>query len=935
MDLSANWIWTTLDDAKRNFTACARRVFSLDNQPAEALLDISADSRYVLYINGRRVGQGPARSWNHFKQYDTYEVSEYLCSGRNVIAVQVVRWGITNGRYIGGPGGLIAQLTLNGDETPFLITDSSWKMGVHTGFRRNVPRLAWGQAYTEQYDARLAPEGWTSTNFDDSAWIPATVLGPVGTDPWLKMEKRDIPMLTEEPVYPVRVFDACAVQPPSRSYHLDLYDAVRGPETSYQSARQAGVIIADLNAESDGEVVMIRMNASANLDTFDSMRINGEEVAFREDRATFSVRRGSNLLAAKFTNEGQSQPSWVFKGEVDVQMLSPVAGTGGPAAIYSTKDPEDAVLSGIWNASNIGELSDYLPKLRPVKPEESLLDVFALSNTREMLEGVEARIDSPQAICSVNSESATAYSPSQGDLEFLLDFGTEIVGFPEFEIDASEGTIIDLNCFEIIVNGEWNWTDNLNNTLRYTAREGWQRFTSTVRRGFRFMQVTIRNASRPVRIRQIRCIQNTYPVLNEGAFKCSDALLTSIWEIGRRTTRLCMEDTFVDCPAYEQTFWVGDSRNEALTTYAAFGDTRLVKHCMRLAAQSLWRSPLPECAVPAGYGGIIPDWSMFWVLACEEYIRHTGDLQFAKSIRPPVLQTCRFLISCITPIGLMRYAAWNMLDWAPMDSPSGGINTHENALMVETLRRGAEIMDAAGENEGSELRSAADKLVKAMNEYLWDEGKQAYIDSFHIDGERSTVFSQQTQTMVYLCNIVPSERIASIERYISDVPEGWVPIGSPWMMEFSFEALAKCGSQQAILDWMRKYWGQMLEMDATTCWETFPVVVNGRWKPTRSWCHAWSTAPTYFLSTYQLGARVMGPGKVQIAPEPCDLTWAWGRVPTVKGTVSVSWKIKDGKFNMSVILPSDVEAEVLLPAGYEPGEISVRKSAVSTSPMGV
>jgi hypothetical protein len=43
-----------------------------------------------------------------------------------------------------------------------------------------------------------------------------------------------------------------------------------------------------------------------------------------------------------------------------------------------------------------------------------------------------------------------------------------------------------------------------------------------------------------------------------------------------------MEDTFVDCPAYEQVFWVGDSRNEALVNYYVFGALDIVKRCLRL-----------------------------------------------------------------------------------------------------------------------------------------------------------------------------------------------------------------------------------------------------------------------------------------------------------------------------------------------------------------
>lgn len=32
-----------------------------------------------------------------------------------------------------------------------------------------------------------------------------------------------------------------------------------------------------------------------------------------------------------------------------------------------------------------------------------------------------------------------------------------------------------------------------------------------------------------------------------------------------------MQDTFTDCPLYEQTHWAGDARNEALIAFGVFG----------------------------------------------------------------------------------------------------------------------------------------------------------------------------------------------------------------------------------------------------------------------------------------------------------------------------------------------------------------------------
>lgn len=141
-----------------------------------------------------------------------------LREGINILAVQVVRLGITHGQYAGGPGGLIAQLSLAGANVPMLVTDAEWRMTINPAYTRRVPRMAWGQAFGEQYDARRELVDWIKADFDDSGWMNAVVIGPVGTPPWVEMQERPIPFLTEQPIFPVCVFDVCAVQPPKCNY---------------------------------------------------------------------------------------------------------------------------------------------------------------------------------------------------------------------------------------------------------------------------------------------------------------------------------------------------------------------------------------------------------------------------------------------------------------------------------------------------------------------------------------------------------------------------------------------------------------------------------------------------------------------------------------------------------------------------------------------
>lgn len=57
--MEARWIWDAGESHPRNYWARFRKSLDLHGAPDEASLSINADSRYVAWVNGIRVGQGP------------------------------------------------------------------------------------------------------------------------------------------------------------------------------------------------------------------------------------------------------------------------------------------------------------------------------------------------------------------------------------------------------------------------------------------------------------------------------------------------------------------------------------------------------------------------------------------------------------------------------------------------------------------------------------------------------------------------------------------------------------------------------------------------------------------------------------------------------------------------------------------------------------
>lgn len=930
MDWKAKWITIKGKESAQNFWFCARKEFDLNENITDAKLHITADSRYVVWVNGKRLGQGPIRSWHFAYHYDTYDISDLLYIGDNAISVLVTHYGIGTFQYIPAPTGLLAQIDikmLDGDvET--VITDSSWKVSEHPSYDRRTPRIACQQAWVEHFDARVDPLGWEDICFDDLSWENAEEIGDVGCQPWTNLVPRPIPFLTEEPISPVSVISSRLVNPPKQVWAMNLRNNLLPGDIDANPRPICGFIATTIKVDQETDVTFKYQSRWVN--ATGTLRVNGEDVGQNPDyfsrwaggsTVNFKLRPGENLLLWNVTG---TYHEWSTNFPVESPiMLEPSApfvsnahfATFGP---FISSDDQDFL--SVWNAKTVDDLKPYTKYLKPIDHnDENSAHVFNLTVWAKQAQG-KPRIDDLNAMCSVNDNVTTIYPTDDGsDIELIFDFGKMAVGFLEFEVDAPEGVIMDWLGFESYQDGVLDYTWGMNNVMRYITRSGWQKFHSVIRRGGRYFILTIRNLAEPMQIRQVRLLLNTYPVIHRGDFICNDHLLNQIWRIGRYTTRLCSEDTYVDCPTYEQTFWVGDSRNEGAVNYVAFGEYALSRHCLILAGQSLNRSPLVESQVPSGWENILTAWSMLWALACEEYYQMTGDMDFLKEIYPYMAKQANNCEKMLNGDDLLEIEAWNMLDWAPMDTPGSGIITHQNAWLVEAYRRTAKVAKILGkDSDADRYLKIAEKIKIGINKRLWSDEKQAYIDCIRADGTLSPVVSQQTNTVVFLCDCATDDRKEIIQQYIASAPDGFVRIGSPFMMFFTFEALAKTGDFQKILDLSRKHWGFMLDKDATTCWETFPgYEPSSRW--TRSHCHAWSAAPTYFLSTYQLGIRPIEPGfsKVLIAPEPADLLWAKGRMPTPKGNISVWWQKTDNSFDIQVDLPDDVYAVIKLPVNAE------------------
>src|SRR5271155_1624914 len=117
----ASWITHPTAPLREPIVLHFRRTLQLDSKPARYVVHVSADNRFVHFVNGHRVGDGPARGDLAHWRYETFDLAQYLNAGANVVAATVWNYGIY------AP---VAQIT---DRVAFLVQgDGTGEAGVST-----------------------------------------------------------------------------------------------------------------------------------------------------------------------------------------------------------------------------------------------------------------------------------------------------------------------------------------------------------------------------------------------------------------------------------------------------------------------------------------------------------------------------------------------------------------------------------------------------------------------------------------------------------------------------------------------------------------------------------------------------------------------------------------------------------------------------------
>ncbi len=179
-----------------------RKSFELSDVPAKFIIHISADNRYWLFVNGKRICTGPAKGDMAHWRFESLDIAPYLQKGKNVLAVTVYNQGDYRAAWqVTGGTGLVVQG--NSAIESVVNTNESWKVMENTTYSPlfEIHKFVGAR---ESFLAARYPFGWEKPEADEKFFMSAVFSeeaipsGAQGSSS-RRLVQRNIPLPEETP----------------------------------------------------------------------------------------------------------------------------------------------------------------------------------------------------------------------------------------------------------------------------------------------------------------------------------------------------------------------------------------------------------------------------------------------------------------------------------------------------------------------------------------------------------------------------------------------------------------------------------------------------------------------------------------------------------------------------------------------------------------
>ncbi len=329
------------------------------------------------------------------------------------------------------------------------------------------------------------------------------------------------------------------------------------------------------------------------------------------------------------------------------------------------------------------------------------------------------------------------------------------------------------------------------------------------------------------------------PLVYRRTYDFGDEELNRIWACSAYTLRLCIHTFQIDGVKRDRLPWGGDLAISLLANAYSFHEPEPIRRTLTVLGR--------DGTTLSQVNGIL-DYSLWVVISHEFYQRHFGDTDFLKRSYGAITQILdSFIERAHSDGGFVRPAEkdWCFIDWVRIEK-----TTALQMLFHWALVSGASLarrMD--DESTAARYTAEAAALRARINDAALDPDTGLYRGSVF---DKTSVPVRHANFLAVLADVAEK----SVGDCIADALLGnkIKEAGTPYMISLEIWALHLLGHTDQALAKLRRIWGGMLKLGATTFFEGWrddfdevsSCVFYGR-PFGMSLCHAWSSAPCALL----------------------------------------------------------------------------------------
>ena len=384
------------------------------------------------------------------------------------------------------------------------------------------------------------------------------------------------------------------------------------------------------------------------------------------------------------------------------------------------------------------------------------------------------------------------------------------------------------------------------------------------------------------------------PINNQGAFETEDELLNRIYDVSLRTMHLTTREFFLDGIKRDRWVWSGDASQSYQMNFYSFFDNEVCKRTMRFIRG---KDPVVRAF------NTIQDYTLYWFISLGQYYLYTGDKAFMEEMYPLAYTLMEdFCLPRTDERGFFMAQSddWVFIDWADVPNMTKGDLSFIQLLFAYAQKTLADMAALLGDNITEEkYRVCYEALREKIFATFWSEEKGCFTHG--PASEPNAIVTRYANMFAVILDYLDEEKKQSvIENVILN--DDVYAITTPYMKFYELMALCEAGRFAQTEEYIKSYWGGMLELGATSFWEQYDPKKSGTehyemygLKYGVSLCHAWGAGPILLFGKYYLGVRPTAPGYQKFVVEPHLIGGKKisGQVPTPTGVICVEVSDKE------------------------------------------